>query len=71
MKKLLITMFLLVGCSVETKLPTYDVVYVQRPVEKIENAQWSDLYVTKDSVYHRYLYTEKDGEKILLLEISY
>ena len=39
MKKLLITLFLLVGCSVVTKLPTYDVVYVQRPVEKIENVQ--------------------------------
>ena len=39
MKKLLIAMFLLVGCSVETKLPIYDIVYVQRPVEKIENAQ--------------------------------
>lgn len=71
MKKLLFIIPLLFGCSVENKLPTCDEVYYQQPISKIENMQWSDLYVTKDSVYHRYLYTEKDGDKILILEISY
>ena len=73
MKKLLLAMFLFIGCGVETKLPEYDYdeVYIMRPIDKIENMQWSELYVTQDSVYHRYLYTVQNGEKILLLEISY
>lgn len=71
MKRLIFTLLLLTGCGIETKLPEYDEVYIKQPVDKIENTQWSDLYVTKDSVYHRYLYMEKDGEKILLLEVSY
>lgn len=71
MKKLLLCMLLFVGCSVETKLPENTEVYFKQPIDKIENMQWSELYVDKDSVYHRYLYTEQDGKKILLLEISY
>lgn len=71
MKRILVLIPLLFSCGTANKLPEYDEVYIKQPVDKIENIQWSDLYVTKDSVYHRYLYTEKDGEKTLLLEISY
>ena len=71
MKKLILLILLLTSCGSETLLLKHSEIYIQQPVTKIENIQWSDLYVTKDSVYHRYLYTEKNGEKTLILEISY
>lgn len=71
MKKLILLMLLLTSCGSEALLLKHSEIYIQQPITKIENMQWSDLYVTKDSVYHRYLYTEKNGDKILILEISY
>lgn len=71
MKKLILLMLLLTSCGSETLLLKHSEIYIQQPITKIENMQWSDLYVDKDSVYHRYLYTEKNGEKTLILEISY
>lgn len=71
MKKLILCLLLLTGCASINTFDHYDEVYYQQPLPKKGEIKWSDLYVTKDSIYHRYLYIEKDEEKTLVLEITY
>lgn len=73
----LVTILLTVSCGTSKKLemsslPEPNEVFYLENFDGKGELKWSELYVTQDSVKHRYLYAEdKDKRKILILEISY
>lgn len=76
---LLAGLFLFTACGTTTKIDTAsigkpcEVFYIENVNAKdLDKMKWSELYMTKDSVLHRYLYIEnEDSTKTLILEISY
>lgn len=76
---LLAGLFLFTACGTTTQIGTAsigkpcEVFYIEKVDAKdLDKMKWSELYMTKDSVLHRYLYIEnEDSTKTLILEISY